>query len=109
MTIAPGIDVPSETIADLCRRYQVREMSVFGSAARGEMRADSDIDILVELEPEHTLGLFEFMDLEDELTRLFGRKADLASKEGLNRHRAPYILQEARVIYSERTEGRVNQ
>jgi predicted nucleotidyltransferase len=83
MTIAPGVDISTEQIADLCRRYQVREMALFGSAARGELRPDSDIDVLVELEPDHHLGLFEFDDLQAHLTRIFGRKVDLVSKSGL--------------------------
>jgi hypothetical protein len=51
MTIAPGIDIPAEQIREICRRYRIRELSEFGSAARGEMGPDSDIDILVEFDP----------------------------------------------------------
>ena len=44
--------VDEADLADLCRRYRVRELSLFGSAARGDMRADSDIDMLVEFLPD---------------------------------------------------------
>jgi predicted nucleotidyltransferase len=47
-----GDIVVDKTLADLCRRYQVRELSLFGSAARGEMRPDSEIDLLVEFSAE---------------------------------------------------------
>ena len=44
MTIATGVELPETEIEDICRRYQVKELSLFGSAARGEMRPDSDVD-----------------------------------------------------------------
>lgn len=99
MTIAPQIEIADEVLADLCRRYQVKALYVFGSAARNEMRPDSDVDLLVELQPDHSISLFRFWDLEEELAALLGRKVDLVSKGGLNRHRAPYILRDARLLY----------
>jgi uncharacterized protein len=100
MSIVPGIDISTEQIADLCRRYQVREMALFGSAARGELRPDSDIDVLVELEPGHHLGLFEFDDLQTHLARIFGRKVDLVSKSGLKPRVRPWALRDAKIIYA---------
>lgn len=47
MTIAPGVVLPEAQIAEVCRRYHVKELSLFGSAARGELRPDSDVDLLV--------------------------------------------------------------
>jgi hypothetical protein len=47
MTLASGVELPLDAIAELCRRYGVRELSVFGSATRGDMRPDSDVDLLV--------------------------------------------------------------
>jgi predicted nucleotidyltransferase len=54
MSIAAGIELPEAEIVDTCRRPQVRELSLFGSAARGEMRPDSDIDLLVRFTPERS-------------------------------------------------------
>jgi predicted nucleotidyltransferase len=51
MTLAAGVELPEAAIAEICRRHQVRELSVFGSAARGDMRPDSDIDLLVDFLP----------------------------------------------------------
>lgn len=59
MTIAPEITVSDADVAAICKRYQVRELSVFGSAARGDMRPDSDVDLLVDFEPEARTGLLE--------------------------------------------------
>jgi predicted nucleotidyltransferase len=47
MTVAAGVELPEDAIAEVCRRYQVSELSLFGSAARGDMRSDSDVDLLV--------------------------------------------------------------
>jgi len=54
------VEVDEISLADLCRRYQARELAVFGSAARGEARADSDIDLLVEFLPEAHIGLMDY-------------------------------------------------
>jgi len=76
------IEVDEAKLADLCRRYQVRELSLFGSAARGEMRPDSDIDLLVEFLPNAEVGLVEHAGLMLDLAQLLGRKVDLVSKNG---------------------------
>lgn len=98
MTITPEIDVPAEELAAICRKYHVRELSLFGSAARGEMHEKSDIDLLVVFDPDARIG-WEFFDLEIELTRLFGRKVDLGEKQSLKPRARPSVLRDARVIY----------
>lgn len=98
MTLTQGIDVSPETIQEVCRRYHVRELAIFGSVARGEMQEDSDIDFLVEFEPGAKIG-WEFFDLEIELGRLFGRKADLGEKSCLKPRARASALRDARVIY----------
>jgi hypothetical protein len=60
MTIAAGIRLPESAIADICRRHQGRELSLFGSAARGEMRPDSDVDFLVDFLPGARPGYWAF-------------------------------------------------
>ena len=99
MTIAPGLDVPSEKIAEICRRHHIVELAVFGSAARGEMRPDSDVDVVVEFEPGAVYGL-EYFGLELELTEVFGRRVDLATKKWLKPKVRTEILREARVVYA---------
>ena len=100
MTIANGITLPDMEIAELCRRYAVKELALFGSAARGQLRPDSDIDLLVEFQPESTGGLLRHFAAERELSDLLGRKVDLVSKRALRSEIREEILAEAKNIYA---------
>jgi uncharacterized protein len=93
-------EVDEAKLVDLCRRYQVRELSLFGSAARGEMRPDSDIDLLVEFLADAEVGLVEHGGLMLDLERLLGRKVDLLSKSGLKPRIRPYVLADAQLVYA---------
>jgi len=93
-------EVDGASLADLCRRYQVRELSLFGSAARGEMRPDSDIDLLVEFLPNAEVDLVDYAGLMLDLSRLVGRKVDLVSKNGLKPLIRNSVLEEARLVYA---------
>lgn len=100
MTIAHGVVLPEAAIAAICRRYHVRELSVFGSAARGQMRPDSDIDLLVEFLPEARPGLLGLSAMMRELSALLGRPVDLAVKPALKPVIRSEVLAEAQVIYA---------
>ncbi len=100
MTLTSGIELPADGIADVCRRYGVRELAVFGSAARGDLRPESDIDILVEFIPGTRIGLVKFASLAEELTSLIGRTVDLVSKAGLKPWVRPEVLKEAQLVYA---------
>lgn len=94
-------DIEPKLLADFCRRWDIREFAVFGSALRGDMRVDSDIDILVELQPDHPHSLWDWIDLRDELAAWFGREIDLVAKDGLkNPIRRREILGSAKVLYA---------
>jgi predicted nucleotidyltransferase len=95
-----NILVDSQSLAEMCRRYHVKELSLFGSAVRGEMGPDSDIDILVEFEPGVRIGLIKFESFVDELELLSGRRIDLVTKSGLKPWVRPSVLKDARVIYA---------
>ena len=95
------IDVPRERIAAFCRKWKVAEFSLFGSVLRDDFRPDSDVDVLVELAPDHGLSLFDWVDMIDELKEVFGRDVDLVSKRGLrNPFRRHEILSTREVIHA---------
>jgi predicted nucleotidyltransferase len=102
--VAPGgsLHIPRRAIRDLCRRYGVARMSLFGSAARGELRADSDVDLLVEFEPGSRTSSMDLVDMQAELSALFGRRrVDIASPRVLdNPFRRRTIVPELRTIYA---------
>ena len=100
MTTAPGIILPEAEIAEICRRHQVRELSLFGSAVRGEMRPDSDIDLLIDYFPSARPSLFDLIGITEELSNLLGRKVDLGVKRALKPRYKDNILAEAQVIYA---------
>ena len=100
MVIAPGLEMLEPQLAEICQRYQVRELSVFGSAVRGEMRPDSDIDMLVDFLPEARPGLLGLAAMGRELSVLAGRHVDLAVKPALKPLVRPQVLAEAQVIYA---------
>lgn len=99
MSIAAGIELPETEITDICRRHQVRELSFFGSAARGEMGPDSDLDLLVDFLPGARPGLLGVSAMMRELTTLLGRRVDLAVKPALKPLIRAEVLAEARLIY----------
>jgi predicted nucleotidyltransferase len=99
MTIAAGMELPEAEIGKICRRYRVKELAVFGSAARGEMRPDSDIDLLVEFLPEAKVSLLQHFAAEREFSELLGRKVDLVSKRALREALKEEVLSQARRIY----------
>ncbi len=100
MTIAAEIELQESEIADICRLYHVKELSLFGSAARGQMRPDSDFDLLVDFLPGARPGLIGVSALARELTNLLGRRVDLAVKPALKPLIRSSVLAEARQIYA---------
>ena len=96
------IILPKEQIADFCRRRHIRRLAIFGSALRSDFNESSDIDILVEFEPEHSPGLLGMARMERELSALLGgRKVDLRTPEDLSRYFRQEVLNEAEVQYAQ--------
>lgn len=91
------VDLPR--LREICSRYGIASLSVFGSAARGNAGPDSDIDVLYELKPGVRLG-WEIEDLNQELTDLFGRRVDLVSRRALHPLLRDTVLTESRQLYA---------
>jgi len=91
-----------QRLAKICREYHIRRLELFGSRARGETRASSDIDLLVEYDPESGMTMFRFLDLEAELQKVFpGQKVDLVSRNGLSPYLKDEILRTTQVLYEQ--------
>jgi predicted nucleotidyltransferase len=99
MLIIPGVEVDERRLADICDRYGIAELKIFGSQARGTAGPDSDIDILYALRPGRRLG-WEIEQLADELSELFGRPVELVSLRSVHPLLQPSVLAEARPVYA---------
>jgi predicted nucleotidyltransferase len=96
--IALSIPIPRDDIARICRRHGIRKLSLFGSVLRADFDSSSDIDVLVEFEPETRIGL-RFFEIERELSELWGRKADLNTPAFLSSAFRQDVLRTAEVVY----------
>jgi uncharacterized protein len=93
--------VPLERIADFCRKWRVREFSLFGSILRRDFRPDSDVDVLLVFEDGGSPTLEPWIDMREELCQIFGREVDVIEKRRLkNPFRRHHILTNRRVLYA---------
>jgi predicted nucleotidyltransferase len=88
------------TIASFCRKHHTRRLALFGSTLHGDSMADSDLDVLVELEPDHVPGLALFA-MEIELPEPLGRRVDLNTPGFLSPYFRDQVLAEAEVHYAQ--------
>ncbi len=95
------VDIPKDKIADFCRRKHIRKLSLFGSILREDFRQDSDVDLLVEFDPDHIPGLITLAGMEIELSKIIGRKVDLRTAHDLSRYFRQEVLNLAEVQYAE--------
>ena len=96
-----NIDLSKEEIVRFCKQNHIRKLSVFGSALRKDFGTDSDVDILVEFDPDHIPGFIRLAGMKNELTRIIGRKVDMRTAEDLSRYFRQEVLQSAEVQYAE--------
>ncbi len=87
------ITLINQNFEDLQKRFDVKKIAIFGSTARGENSAKSDIDIIVEL--EKPIGFFAFIELENYLQKILGKKVDLTTRNSLKPAIKKSILKEA--------------
>lgn len=83
-------------------RYLFRKVSLFGSYAYGTPRANSDVDLLIELEPNAPVGLFKLVQLQRELGLVIGKHVDLVTQEGLSKYIKDDVLKSAQLVYEKR-------
>jgi predicted nucleotidyltransferase len=95
-----NLNIDRDALGQVCARFRVTELSLFGSAARGVLRPGSDVDLLVVFEEGATVTLFTLIDLQAELSGVFGRRVDLVPKGGLKPTLRSEVLADARVLYA---------
>ena len=87
-------------LAEVCRSNRIARLRIFGSAARGEDRPDSDVDLIADFDPP--VGFFELIRAEDGLTAFFGRPVDLLTERAISPYMREAVLKEAEVIFDAR-------
>jgi hypothetical protein len=101
---ARNLDLPEEQVADYCRRWQIREFALFGSALRDDFDRGSNLDVLVTFAPDAEWGLLDHVQTEQELATLLGRKVDPLNRRAVERSqnwiRRRAILDSAEVVYA---------
>ena len=98
--MSPRVVLDRKTLAGFCRRNHIRKLSLFGSVLTDRFGPDSDIDFLVEFEPEHVPGYFGLTRMELELSDIIGRKVDLRTPLELSRYFRDDVISGAQVQYS---------
>ncbi|MBX3433306.1 MAG: nucleotidyltransferase family protein [Pirellulales bacterium] len=92
--------IPKGGLSDIAERWQIVELSLFGSVLRDDFGPASDVDVLVSFEPSAPWSLWDLVRLQDELGELLGREIDLVEAEGLrNPYRRQHILSGKQTIY----------
>ncbi len=99
MEARTNLNIPKEKIVEFCKKNHIRKLSIFGSALREDFRFDSDVDVLVEFEPDTRVGMIRLMGIETELGEILGRKADLNTPGFLSKYYRDKVLAEAVVHY----------
>ena len=95
------LKLDESTLARFCEAHRIRRLALFGSQHKGTARPDSDIDLLVEFEPDAVPGLFGIAAMEQELSGLLGgRKVDLRTPQDLSRHFRDEVVRAAEVQYA---------
>ncbi len=94
------VKVPKKELADLCRRYQVQKLALFGSALGEHFRPDSDVDVLVSFLPNARVGFITFSRMQRELSELFQRPVDLVPMDGLKPVIREIVLSNIEEIYA---------
>jgi uncharacterized protein len=80
----PKIPIPKDKIVKFCQKNYITTLSLFGSVLTDQFNSKSDVDFLVEFQPEHIPTLFEIVNMEEELSNIIGRHADLRTAKGIS-------------------------
>jgi predicted nucleotidyltransferase len=93
------IQVPRAELSAFCRKHNIRRLAFFGSVLRDDFGPESDVDVLVEFDPNAKIGLIKFAGIEIELGKLIGRKVDLNTESFISKYFRDRVLAEAEEVY----------
>ena len=97
------VDIPYEKITEFCKKWKIREFSLFGSVLRDDFRPDSDVDVMVDFAPDAKRSLFDLVSMTEELKEIFGRKVDMLTRRAVeqsrNYIRRKAILSSVEIVY----------
>ena len=97
----PNVTLDMNDLAAFCRKWRIRELSLFGSALRDDFGPESDLDFLVSFEPGNSSDLFHVFEMKEELEARYGRPVDLVQKDAIrNPWRRYEILRTREIIYA---------
>ena len=100
MELRPGVTIDAALLESFARRHGIRRLSLFGSSLRSDFTDRSDVDLLVEFEPDRIPGLFRLASMERELETLIGRPVDLRTYHDLSKFFRDDVASTARTLYA---------
>ncbi len=100
MKKALPVSIKRERLHAFCRHHHVSRLALYGSVLNEDFDENSDIDVLVEFEPDHVPGYFRLLDMEEQLSGILGgRVVDLRTPNELSRYFREDVMRDARTEY----------
>lgn len=88
-----------EAVENDPRKKDILKVSIFGSFVHGNAREDSDVDVLIELDPSAKIGFFEFFDIQENMEKYSGRKVDLLTPESISHFFRDKVVKSSEIVY----------
>lgn len=95
----PDLKIDQNKLEQMCRKYQVEFLGVFGSVARGEQRPESDVDLLVRFSPDAKIGYFKLYEIEKNFGQILNNPVDLVTEESLSPYIKDRVFSDLKAIY----------
>jgi hypothetical protein len=94
-----GVQINETAMAEFCQRHHIRRLALFGSVLRNDFQSQSDVDVLVEFEPNAGVGYIRLGEMENELSELIGRRVEMYTPEDLSNYFREEVLKKAETLY----------
>jgi uncharacterized protein len=98
----PRINIPQKWIDGFCKAHHIVRLALFGSVLSDHFSEASDVDVLVEFDPEHVPGLFSIVEMKEELSQNIGREVDLRTPEDISKLFRNEIIQQSYLLYGQK-------